>query len=74
MVYLDTTPVNKCDIGTHTCDANAICTHTGSSYTCDCSEGYSGDGYYCIKGVNECDDECDDDTTTTTTTGDVCRG
>ena len=56
MICLDTKAVSKCDIGIDTCDVNAICTDAGSSYTCDCSEGYSGDGYYCIKDVNECDE------------------
>jgi len=41
---------------THICDPNAICSNTEGSYTCNCSEGYSGDGYDCIENVNECDD------------------
>ena len=29
------------------CDANAVCTNTPGSFTCACSNGYSGDGMTC---------------------------
>ena len=29
------------------CDENAQCTNTPGSFTCDCIEGYSGDGITC---------------------------
>lgn len=35
------------------CDANAICTNTATSFTCDCDVGFSGDGVTCID-YNEC--------------------
>ena len=29
------------------CGVNAICTNTGGSYVCRCSNGYKGDGVLC---------------------------
>ena len=37
------------------CSPNARCTHDaadGPNIRCTCMSGYTGDGYYCIKGVN----------------------
>ncbi len=57
-------PDNDCANGSHTCDANATCTYTGShTYDCDCNAGWQGDGETC-GDVNECDagtDNCDED-------------
>lgn len=43
-------PVDACEEGTHTCDIQerALCTYTGgSSYSCSCLPGFSGDGRTC---------------------------
>ena len=40
--------VNECNDGNHNCSANATCTNEMGSYTCDCKDGFSGDGYSCI--------------------------
>ncbi|XP_072017426.1 lactadherin-like [Amphiura filiformis] len=38
------TDVDECTLGTDNCGANAVCTNTVGSFTCDCNVGYSGDG------------------------------
>ena len=35
------------------CDANAVCSNTVGSFTCECKAGYQGDGLEC-NNVNEC--------------------
>ena len=39
--------INECTNGTHTCDANAACTNTNGSYTCQCHSGYYQSGKKC---------------------------
>ncbi|XP_032043720.1 nidogen-2 isoform X2 [Aythya fuligula] len=47
-------PVNPCHDGTHTCEAPARCQPgTGLGYTCECADGYRGDGRGC-QDVDEC--------------------
>ena len=54
------TPVDECAEGTDTCDVNARCIDTPTSYSCECNPGYSGDGFTCednaCSGVADCDD------------------
>lgn len=45
--------VNECELGTHDCDSNATCTDTDESYTCECNDGFEGDGQSCAD-VDEC--------------------
>eukprot|EP00820_Chromera_velia_P018431 Cvel_27494.t1-p1 / transcript=Cvel_27494.t1 / gene=Cvel_27494 / organism=Chromera_velia_CCMP2878 / gene_product=Pro-epidermal growth factor, putative / transcript_product=Pro-epidermal growth factor, putative / location=Cvel_scaffold3438:14736-16738(+) / protein_length=369 / sequence_SO=supercontig / SO=protein_coding / is_pseudo=false len=33
---------NECSLGTHNCDAKALCSNTVGTFTCACNEGYSG--------------------------------
>ena len=35
---------NECEDGTHTCHADATCTDTIQSFTCECNENFQGDG------------------------------
>ena len=42
--------LNECE-GPSPCDGNAQCTNTIGSFSCDCNEGYSGDGMTCT-GLN----------------------
>ena len=39
---------DECTMGTNNCHANAECTNTPGSFSCDCVQGYSGDGVDCI--------------------------
>jgi len=33
--------------GAHNCHSNAICTDTDDFFTCQCKDGYRGDGVFC---------------------------
>uniref|UniRef100_A0A0G4I2G1 EGF-like domain-containing protein n=1 Tax=Chromera velia CCMP2878 TaxID=1169474 RepID=A0A0G4I2G1_9ALVE len=39
-ITTDKVLVNECVAGTHTCDANAVCTDTAESFSCACNIGY----------------------------------
>uniref|UniRef100_A0A0G4GSQ9 EGF-like domain-containing protein n=1 Tax=Chromera velia CCMP2878 TaxID=1169474 RepID=A0A0G4GSQ9_9ALVE len=38
------TVLDLCGGGSHNCDGNATCTNAGSSFTCTCNSGFTGDG------------------------------
>lgn len=38
---------DECESAAHSCDKNAQCTNTDGGYTCQCNDGYSGDGFTC---------------------------
>ena len=44
------TDLNECMIEEEPCDANATCTNTNGSFTCECNDGYIGDGFTCNPG------------------------
>ncbi|XP_006820460.1 uncharacterized protein LOC100376785 [Saccoglossus kowalevskii] len=46
-------PVDECSTGTHTCDVNANCTDTPSTFECRCNQGFTGDGHQC-QDIDEC--------------------
>ncbi|KAI6068034.1 Nidogen-2 [Aix galericulata] len=49
-------PANPCHDGTHMCEATARCQPgTGLGYTCECADGYRGDGRGC-QDVDECEE------------------
>ncbi|XP_035678059.1 uromodulin-like isoform X1 [Branchiostoma floridae] len=63
--------VDECADGTDNCHAQATCTNTDGSFTCDCTEGYSGNGVNCTD-VDECADgthNCHAQATCTNTDG-----
>ena len=39
--------VNECNDGSHECSPNATCTNEMGNYTCDCKDGFSGNGFSC---------------------------
>ena len=39
--------INECTSSQHECDARATCHNTEGAYTCQCADGYFGDGYTC---------------------------
>ncbi|CAK8696725.1 unnamed protein product [Clavelina lepadiformis] len=45
--------INECE-ESHPCHSNAACLDTRGGYTCECEDGYSGDGVECQ--ANTCDD------------------
>ncbi|CAI8057363.1 Fibrillin-3 [Geodia barretti] len=45
--------VNECAEGTHTCHENAKCTDVVGGFTCECSTGFTGDGFVC-QDIDEC--------------------
>jgi hypothetical protein len=47
---IDCFDVDECQEASSSCDANSTCTNTEGAYTCECLDGFKGDGYVC----NEC--------------------
>ena len=39
--------MDECERDANLCDKNALCTNTDGSYTCNCNDGYSGNGRNC---------------------------
>ena len=46
-MFILTVDIDECVSGTDNCDSNADCINTESSFTCQCSSGYDGDGETC---------------------------
>ncbi|XP_014668020.1 PREDICTED: signal peptide, CUB and EGF-like domain-containing protein 3 [Priapulus caudatus] len=44
---------DECSLGTHKCDANALCKNTRKNYRCTCFPGFRGNGLQCTD-ENEC--------------------
>ncbi|CAH3180750.1 unnamed protein product, partial [Porites evermanni] len=41
------TDINECTTSAHDCHAEAVCSNTDGSFTCNCNQGYTGDGEDC---------------------------
>jgi len=39
--------IDECDLGIDNCHPSASCTNTKGSFTCQCNDGYYGDGFFC---------------------------
>ena len=52
-MYFLTTDIDECsDASTHECHSKADCSNTQGSYTCECLNGFSGNGSDCEGEVN----------------------
>ena len=41
--------IDECANNSNNCDENATCTNTIGSYTCECKNGWTGNGHYCTE-------------------------
>merc|ERR1712147_260289 len=59
---------NECNAVTNGCQADSTCKNEMGGYSCDCNDGYTGDGKKSCKTVNECSgtNNCDEVSTTCT--------
>ena len=47
-IYSISLDIQNCGLnGDNACDAHATCSDTDGSYTCECNQGYHGDGFTC---------------------------
>lgn len=63
--------LDECKTGLNQCHAEALCTDELSGYSCNCREGFEGDGRFCAD-LDECElelDSCDEDAACTNTEG-----
>ena len=51
--------VDECASGEHTCDVNAECSNAEGGFSCECLDGFTGDGATCTD-VDECADDTHD--------------
>ncbi|XP_070546619.1 uncharacterized protein [Ptychodera flava] len=48
--------INECKTGTHNCTTNATCTDSPGSFSCECDDGFTGDGVtFCRLIPRNCD-------------------
>ena len=53
IAYFLTSDIDKCsDASINECHSKAVCTNTQGSYTCECLNGFSGNGRDCEGEVN----------------------
>ena len=47
--------MNECELNTHNCASNADCMNNAGAvgFTCQCHDGFTGDGYECIGMLHE---------------------
>ena len=48
MLYLLFTDINECTNSTNDCHRNSTCTNSIGSYSCECNQGFNGNGTICI--------------------------
>ena len=47
LICVFSSDIDECSNSTDSCDSNANCTNTEGSFTCQCNDGYEGDGTVC---------------------------
>ena len=47
LIYIYIIDVNECLVNNGGCSVNAFCTNTEGSFTCQCKNGFLGDGLSC---------------------------
>ena len=52
--------INECTVPSHNCDANATCSNTDGSFTCECNDYYTGSGTECTfcNSATSCGADC----------------
>ncbi|KAK3730449.1 hypothetical protein QZH41_012649, partial [Actinostola sp. cb2023] len=64
--------IDECKTSNFSCPLNSTCINTAGSFTCLCSEGYTGDGMTICNDLNECEHNpaiCPDHSTCVNTPG-----
>lgn len=56
--FLSFLDINECLTGDNRCSSGADCNNKPGSYSCQCREGYRGNGVLC-RDINECDENPD---------------
>ena len=51
--FLRVPDIDECNDGTDDCHDMAQCTNTDGNFTCECNQGYSGDGQDCRGKLKE---------------------
>lgn len=46
--------IDECTDGSHDCSANGVCQNTDGGFTCQCNDGYTGDGETCAGNPRCC--------------------
>ena len=57
MLPLFLSDVDECNDGGHDCHSKATCKNTAGYFTCNCKDGYRGDGRNC-EGTDQLKLEC----------------
>ena len=47
------TDIDECTTSTDNCHKNATCTNTDGSFTCECHNGYAGNGSSCTGNADD---------------------
>ena len=47
MIFFSLSDINECNDSSNNCHVNAECTNNIGSFSCECMNGYSGDGVHC---------------------------
>ena len=70
----DCVDINECDLEIHSCSSFASCANVDGGYECECSDGFYGNGTFCLD-IDEClIDSCDENAECINTSGSfICK-